>query len=96
MFTVTASAASSDYTTWKQFDSAWNQSEAWPASQYPNATMRKLSQAGCVVTSIAMLLRHYNVVTESDVSKFNPWVANEQLKSASAFDSAANILWGMV
>ena len=91
-----ASAASNDYTTWRQSDPAWNKTEAWPASQYPNATLRYMSQAGCLVTSIAMLLRHYNVVTDSNVNSFNPWVCNEKLKSAGAFNSAADLVWGSI
>lgn len=96
MLATIASAASSDYTTWKQGDSAWNQTEAWPRSQYPNATLRKMSQAGCVVTSLAMLLRHYNVVTDSDVNRFNPWTVNEKLKENGCFDGAANLIWNKV
>lgn len=73
MLPVTAMAtASNDYTQWRQSDSEWNQEEAWPASQYPNASMRWMRQAGCLVTSVAMLLRHYNVVVTSDVNAFNP------------------------
>ena len=69
MLPVTAMAtASNDYTQWRQGDSEWNQEEAWPASQYPNASMRWMRQAGCLVTSVAMLLRHYNVVVTSDVN----------------------------
>ncbi|MBS6165269.1 MAG: InlB B-repeat-containing protein [Firmicutes bacterium] len=91
-----AMAASNDYTTWRQSDSAWNQSVAWPASQYPAATMRYMREAGCLVTSIAMLLRHYNVVTDSNVNNFNPWKCNEALKSAGAFNSAADLIWGSI
>ena len=91
-----AMAASNDYTTWRQLDSAWNQSVAWPASQYPAATMRYMREAGCLVTSIAMLLRHYNVVTDSNVNNFNPWKCNEALKSAGAFNSAADLIWGSI
>ena len=93
---IAVGTASNDYTQWKQGDSAWNQQEAWPASQYPGASMRWMSQAGCVVTSIAMLLRHYNVITTSDVNQFNPWICNERLKSASAFTSEADLYWGKV
>lgn len=89
-------AASNDYTTWKQGDPAWNQKEAWPRSQYRTASMRTMREAGCVVTSIAMLLRQHNVVTEPDVNKFNPWIFNEQLKAYGCFDNSANLYWGRV
>ena len=92
----TKAAASNDYTQWRQGDAAWNQAEAWPASQYPSATMRYMSQAGCLVTSIAMLLRHYNVVTDSNVNNFNPWICNEELKAAGAFTAAADLKWAEV
>lgn len=49
--------ASNDYTQWKQYDSEWNQSEAWPASQYPNATYRWMKEAGCYVTTIATVYK---------------------------------------
>ena len=35
---TTMATASNDYTQWRQSDSEWNQEEAWPASQYPNAS----------------------------------------------------------
>lgn len=90
--TVSA-AATNDYTQWKQYDAEWNSSEAWPKSQYPGATLYYMRDAGCLVTSIAMLLRHYNVVTESDVNKFNPWIVNNTLASNGALDSAADVKW---
>ena len=94
MLPVTAMAtASNDYTQWRQGDSEWNQQEAWPASQYPGASMRWMRQAGCLVTSISMLLRHYNVVVTSDVNSFNPWICNNALKAAGAFTSSADMYW---
>jgi len=89
-------AATNDYTTWKQTDPAWNQREAWPRSEYRSASMRTMKEAGCVVTSIAMLLRHHNVVTESSVDKFNPWILNEQLKANGCFNSSADLYWDKV
>ena len=90
---TTMATASNDYTQWRQSDSEWNQEEAWPASQYPNASMRWMRQAGCLVTSVAMLLRHYNVVVTSDVNAFNPWICNNALKAAGAFTSGADMYW---
>ena len=94
-FSVSATA-SNDYTQWRQGDAEWNQQQAWPASSYPNATLHYMSEAGCLVTSIAMLLRHYNVITDSNVNNFNPWICNERLKAAGAFDSAADIIYGNI
>ncbi len=94
--TAAFATASNDYTQWKQYDSEWNQSEAWPASQYPNATYRWMRQAGCYVTTIAILLRHYNVVTDSDVNNFNPWICNTELGKAGALNSAADLIAGNI
>ena len=93
---IASAAASDDYTKWKQYDSAWNRQEAWPYNEYPNASMRYMKQAGCAVTSVAMLLRHYNVITDSNVNNFNPWVCNENLKNVGAFTSAADLRWADV
>ena len=49
LFVVPTNAASNDYTTWSQGDPAWNQAEAWPASQYPDATSRTMKDVGCAV-----------------------------------------------
>ena len=89
----TYATASNDYTQWRQGDAEWNYYQAWPSSQYPNATAHYMSEAGCLVVSVAMLLRHYNVVTETDVNQFNPWICNEALKAAGAFNSAADMYW---
>ena len=94
--TTAMATASNDYTKWKQYDSEWNQSEAWPESQYPYATMRWMRQAGCYVTSIAMLLRHYNVVTDSNVNNFNPWICNTELGKVGALDAAADMVAGNI
>lgn len=94
--TAALATASNDYTKWKQYDSEWNQSEAWPESQYPYATMRWMRQAGCYVTSIAMLLRHYNVVTDSNVNNFNPWICNTELGKVGALDAAADMVAGNI
>lgn len=88
-----SAAASNDYTQWKQYDAEWNNSEAWPKSQYPGATLYYMRDAGCLVTSIAMLLRQYNVVTEADVNQFNPWIVNNTLASNGVLDSAADVKW---
>lgn len=83
--------ASDDYTKWKQTDNEWNRSQAWTRTEYPNADYYYMRDAGCAVTSIAMLLRHYNVVTDSNVNNFNPWICNEALKAAGAFNTYADI-----
>ena len=88
--------ASNDYTQWRQGDSAWNQYEVWPKSQYPGSTMHTMKACGCLVTSIAMLLRHYNVVTTSDVNSFNPLICCEAIKRVGGFNSAADMYWDSV
>lgn len=88
-------AAVDDYTQWKQYDPAWNQTEAWPAAQYPNASLHTMREAGCLVTSIAMLLRHHNVVME-DGSSFNPGICCDKMKEAGVFNNAADIVFERV
>lgn len=96
VFVEAEAAAVDDYTQWKQYDAEWNQNQAWTKSHYPNATLFYMRDGGCLVTSIAMLLRHYNVIVSSDVDVFNPWICNEALKAAGAFDSAADLYFGRV
>lgn len=79
-------AASNDYTTWKQYDSAWSSATPWP-----NASIPTFGGAGCYITSVAILLRHYNVVTEADVNRFNPLICNNRLMEVGAVDSAGDM-----
>lgn len=67
-------AATDDYTTWKQTSSSWGEARPWP-----NASIPKFGDAGCWITSVAILLRHYNVVTDSNVNTFNPLICNNRL-----------------
>lgn len=55
-----------------------------------------MCQSGCLVTSLAMLLRHYEAVTDSNVNSFNPWIFNERLKQFNGFTSAANMYYAAV
>ena len=55
-----------------------------------------MCQSGCLVTSLAMLLRHYGAVTDSNVNSFNPWIFNERLKQVNGFTSAANMYYAAV
>lgn len=91
-----SAAAVDDYTQWKQYDPEWNQCEAWSWEDYPGASLRTLGAGGCVVTSIAMLLRHYDVIAENEVDSFNPWICNEALKAVGAFDSNADLIYDYV
>lgn len=89
-------AAVDDYTQWKQYDPEWNQAEAWTRQEYPGATVHTMGSAGCLVTSIAMLLRHHDVVAENSINEFNPWICNEALKAAGAFDYNADLIFDCV
>lgn len=89
-------AAVNDYKQWKQGDAEWNRSEAWPKSQFPNASYRYMRDAGCLVTSIAILLRHHNVISDNNVNNINPWICNESLKKVGAFTDAADLYYGRV
>ena len=65
--------ATDDYTQWKQFSATWGHLSPW---KYNHKTFKQIA---CWITSMAMLLRHYDVVTESDVTKFNPVICNERM-----------------
>lgn len=74
-----------DYTTWKQTSSSWGEATPWP-----NASIPKFGDAGCWITSVAILLRHYNVVADSNVNTFNPLICNNRLMEFGIVDSAGD------
>ena len=78
-------AGTNDYTTWKQTSSSWGEATPWP-----NASIPKFGDAGCWITSVAILLRHYNVVTDSNVNTFNPLICNNRLMQYGIVNSAGD------
>ena len=81
-----------DYKKWKQTDAYLNEKPAWPASQFPDAHHHYFSESGCVVTALAVMLRHYHIETQEDPNKFNPWTLNERLIRCGAFNASADLM----
>ncbi len=79
------------YLNWRQDDAFLNGAQAWPAALFPRATYHYFRDCGCVVCSLAVMLRHCGAETESDEGLFNPWVLNQRLIDCGAFDSAADL-----
>ena len=78
-------AGTEDYTIWTQTSSSWGEARPWP-----NASIPKFGDAGCWITSVAILLRHYNVVTDSNVNTFNPLICNNRLMEYGIVNSAGD------
>lgn len=81
-----------EYKKWKQTDVEFNQEEAWPEKLFPDAKFRYFSECGCVVTSLAIMLRHFGLEPEADPEKFNPWILNEWLIRCEAFTKSADLI----
>lgn len=80
------------YRNWRQADERYNQEEAWPASLFPEAKFHIFRECGCLITSLAIMLRHFGIEKEGDEELFNPWILNERLIRAGAFDPAGNLI----
>ena len=76
---------------WRQDDPRLNRVEAWPATVFPDAEYRYFRDAGCLVCSLAVLLRECSVESEQDEALFNPWVLNQRLVDCGAFSPAADL-----
>lgn len=79
-------AASGEYKTWKQSDSRWG-------SIYLGGSSETISQSGCAITSIAMLLVKAGYFDEAD---FNPGVFCEFMNANRGLDGSGNVYWGVV
>lgn len=80
-----------DYRLWRQYDDEWNQEEAWPEPQYPYATSRYMRKSGCFITSVAIMLRRYNIEQEKDPQRFNPLLLVKKMEEAGAYDLFADM-----
>lgn len=79
------------YQNWRQTDPRYNRTPAWPADQFPEATLHFFKDCGCLVCALAMMLRHYGIEKAEDESLFNPWVLNQRLIDCGAFYPTANL-----
>ncbi len=79
------------YKFWKQTNPAWNEKEAWTKEQFPHANYHYVRDTGCVLTSLAIMLRHFGIEKETDEQRFNPWILHERLLAANVYDDVADL-----
>ena len=79
------------YMAWLQTEPRFNRAEAWSAEQFPAASYRFFRDAGCLVCSLAVMLRHYGIETSAQEDLFDPWILNRRLIECGAFSPAADL-----
>ncbi|MCR4611746.1 MAG: hypothetical protein K5644_07590 [Lachnospiraceae bacterium] len=79
------------YMDWIQTNRNFNDKEAWSKEKFPDASYRYFEDAGCLVCSLAVMLRHYGIEKMNLGRRFNPWILNERLIECGAFSSAADL-----
>lgn len=79
------------YINWRQDDPRFNEREAWPKEDFPDAGYHYFRESGCLVCSLAIMLRHTGIERETDESRFNPWILNQKLIEIGAFDPEADL-----
>ena len=82
-------AASGDYTTWKQGDSAWGDIPLGSSST-------TIARSGCTITSIAMQIKRSGVDTSNVPGDFNPGSFVEALNKINGFSENGGIKWAKV
>lgn len=78
--------ATTDYTTWKQTNTQWASASPWSN----NSAM--FGDIGCYITSVAILLRHFNVVTDADLDLFNPLICNDAMMAVEAVNNDGDLI----
>lgn len=76
---------------WQVWDEKFNHKIAWNKKEFPYAKLHYMREGGCLVTSLAILLRYYGIEKESREELFNPWILNNKLKAIQAFTYAADL-----
>ncbi|MDO5134221.1 MAG: hypothetical protein Q4D81_14760, partial [Eubacteriales bacterium] len=79
------------YKSWIQAEYCYNVSEAWPKELFPEAKYTLFRECGCLVTSMAIMLRHFGIEKEENELLFNPWVFNQRLIAENAFLPSADL-----
>lgn len=80
-----------NYSCFLQNEPRYNDKEAWPAESFPTAQYRYFREAGCLVCSLAFMLRYHEIEKEADTDVFNPWILCEKLIGINAFSPAADL-----
>lgn len=80
-----------DYRDFLQTDPRYNEKEAWTEEKFPYAQYRYLREAGCLICSLAFLLRYHEIEKETDINVFNPWILCEKLIGIKAFLPSADL-----
>ncbi len=80
---ASATATSSEYKTWKQYDSRWG-------SLQVGTSGRTMGQIGCLVTSLAICIVHSGVRSESS---FDPGVFVTAMNNNGGFTSGGELYW---
>lgn len=82
-------AASGDYTTWKQGNEIWGSIPLGSSST-------DIANSGCTVTSIAMQIKRSGVDTSKVEGNFNPGTFVQALNKIGGFSANGGIIWGKV
>ena len=88
MSTGTCTNSTGEYTTWKQGDSKWGSIRLGNSSN-------TISKAGCLVTSISMLIKKFNISTNVK-GEFNPGTFVQALNANGGFAAGGNLNWEAV
>ena len=73
---------------WRQDNPRWNRVEAWPKALFPYARFSLFRDSGCLVCSLALLLRRCGLETSET---FSPWELNRSLQAIGAFSPEADL-----
>ena len=82
----TGCISTGDFASWKQGDARWGKTPMGNSG-------RSLSQIGCLVTSVSMLIAKSGVPVE--VSPFDPGTFVQFLNKHGGFASGGNFIWGV-
>ena len=81
----------SDYIDLLQTNPKYNEKEGWSQSLFPKAVNRCMKDNGSLVCSLDFLLKRYDLETNTDPEKFNPWILMERLISCGGYTSSGNM-----
>ena len=84
------------FRNWRQDDPRFNESEAWPSPLFPEADYHYFRDCGCLICSLAIMLRLHHIEEEDCEDRFNPWILNQRLIECGAFSPGADLYMDMI
>ncbi len=79
------------YRNWRLGNQYFHGRDEHVVSLFPDPDSHLFTENECLITSLAIMLRHFGIEKEDNETFFNPWILYRKLMGCKAFDSQGTL-----